>query len=201
MYHGGLEMLERLFSSRIRLKLLDAFLGRPKARFYVRELARNLGEEAKNISRELNNLEKLGLLSSGREGNLKYYWASEEFFLYPELKSIVFKTTGVQGAMAESLEPSKEILSAFIFGSYAENRETTASDIDLFVVGIISDKNLHALIGEVEQVLAREIEYVLFTPSELSKRVKDHDHFVTEVLSQPKIFVKGDESALREIIK
>lgn len=194
-------MLERLFSSRIRLKLLDAFLSRPKARFYVRELARNLGEDAKNISRELTNLERFGLLSSGREGNLKYYWANEEFFLYPELKSMVFKTTGVQGAVAERLEPSQEILSAFIFGSYAENRETTASDIDLFVVGTISDKNLHKLISPVEHALAREIEYVLFSPSEFSKRIKDHDHFVTEILSQPKIFVKGDEIALQDIIK
>lgn len=194
-------MLERLFSSRIRLKLLDAFLSRPKARFYVRELARNLGEEAKNISRELNNLERLGLLVSGREGNLKYYWANEKFFLYSELKSIVFKTTGAQGAIAQRLKPQKEVLSAFIFGSYAQNRETTTSDIDLFVVGTLSDKTLHALISKVEQVLGREIEYVLFSPSELSKRVKDHDHFATEVLSQPKIFVKGDESALREIIK
>lgn len=192
-------MLERLFSSRLRIKLLDAFLSKPEARFYVRELARNLSEEAKNISLELNNLEALGLLSSEREGNLKYYRVNEDFFLFPELKEIVFKTTGAQGTIARHLEPLEEIVCAFIFGSYAENRETTESDIDLLVVGTVSDKALHRLVGKAEQDLAREIQYVLFSPDGLKERVKLKDHFVTEVLQQPKIFVKGDERALREL--
>lgn len=193
-------MLERLFSSKIRIKLLDAFLGKPDTHLYVRELARLLNEEAKNIGRELNNLEKLGILSSELRGNLKYYTANTSFFLYPELKSLILKTTGVQGIISSRLETSKEIICAFIFGSYAQNRETTESDIDLFVIGTISDKNLHRLITTAEQELAREIEYVLFSPEELRKRVKSKDHFVTEVLEQTKIFTKGGEDALREII-
>lgn len=193
-------MLERLFSSRLRIKLLDAFLSKPGGRFYVRELARNLGEEAKNISLELNNLKNLGLLSSEWEGNLKYYRANENFFLYPELKKIIFKTTGAQGIISQQLESSSEIICAFIFGSYAQNRETTESDIDLLVVGTISDKTLHSLISKAEQELVREIEYVLFSPNELRKRTKSKDHFVTEIIKQTKIFVKGDENVLREII-
>ena len=79
----------------MRIKLLDVFLSVPKARFYIRELERKINEEAKNISRELQNLEALGLLVSEKQGNQKLYSVNEDFFLYPELKGIIFKTTGV----------------------------------------------------------------------------------------------------------
>ena len=89
------DILKRLFSSRVRIKLLDIFLRTSGTRFYVRELARLLGEDAKNVSRELKNLEALGLLASEKKGNLKFYSVNEYFLLYPDLRSIISKTTGI----------------------------------------------------------------------------------------------------------
>ncbi len=108
------EIINRLFSSKLRIKLLDVFLRSPNARFYIRELERKIKEEAKNVSRELKNLEALGLLISEKQGNLKYYSVNENFFLYPELKAVIFKTTGVQGLLKEALERLKGIETAFI---------------------------------------------------------------------------------------
>lgn len=89
------DTLKCLFTSKIRIKLLDIFLRTSGGRFYVRELGRVLGEEAKNVSRELKNLEALGLLKSQIQGNLKFYSVDEYFLLYPELRSIISKTTGL----------------------------------------------------------------------------------------------------------
>ncbi|MBI3080917.1 MAG: transcriptional regulator, partial [candidate division NC10 bacterium] len=66
-------MLRRLFSSQTRVDLLVLFLSRPEERFYVRELARQL---KRDISRELDNLEKAGILQSVKVGNLLYYSAN-----------------------------------------------------------------------------------------------------------------------------
>ena len=87
--------LQKLFSSKVRIRLMDAFLSQPNARFYIRELQRKTGEDIRNIYQELQNLEAIGLLESETQGNQKYYSVNEDFFLYPELKAIIFKTTGV----------------------------------------------------------------------------------------------------------
>ncbi|GAG32288.1 unnamed protein product, partial [marine sediment metagenome] len=57
-------MLQKLFSSRVRVEILSAFLMNPERKLYVREVARLTGEDYKNVSMELRNLEEIGLLSS-----------------------------------------------------------------------------------------------------------------------------------------
>jgi predicted transcriptional regulator len=84
-------VMKRIFSSNLRIKLLCTFLTNSEERFYARELGRKLGKDAKNISLELKNLADFGLLSTQREGNLKYYFVNKDFFLYPELKAVFTK--------------------------------------------------------------------------------------------------------------
>ena len=59
-------MLQKLFSSKLRVDLLSLFFGRPDEEFYVREIEKILQEDVGNISRELKNLEGIGLLVSKR---------------------------------------------------------------------------------------------------------------------------------------
>ena len=60
------EVLHRMFTSRIRTKLLQFFLTMPKMSYYIRELERKTGEDAKNVCRELTNLEEIGFVRSGK---------------------------------------------------------------------------------------------------------------------------------------
>ena len=190
------EILDRLFSSKLRIKLLDAFLSLPDARFYIRELERKINEEAKNVSRELKNLEALGLLIREKQGNLKYYSVNENFFLYPELKAIIFKTTGVQGLLKEALERLKGIETAFIYGSYAAGMESERSDIDIMIIGKPDLSDLNEVISDLEEKLNREINYMCFDQEELKERRKTGDAFIKDVLSGEKIMLKGSERAI-----
>ena len=190
------EILDRLFSSKLRIKLLDAFLSLPDARFYIRELERKINEEAKNVSRELKNLEALGLLISEKQGNLKYYSVNENFFLYPELKAIIFKTTGVQGLLKEALERLKGIETAFIYGSYAAGMESERNDIDIMIIGKPDLSDLNEVISDLEEKLNREINYMCFDQEELKERRKTGDAFIKDVLSGEKIMLKGSERAI-----
>ncbi len=45
----------------------------PKSGYFIRELAINIGEDAKNISRKLNILENIGFLKSEKRELQKYY--------------------------------------------------------------------------------------------------------------------------------
>lgn len=190
------EILDRLFASKLRIKLLDAFLSSPDARFYIRELERKIKEEAKNVSRELKNLEALGLLISEKQGNLKYYSVNENFFLYPELKAIIFKTTGVQGLLKEALERLKGIETAFIYGTYATGKESESSDVDIMVIGKPDLNELNEAISDLEEKLNREINYMCFDQEEFKERRKAGDAFIKDVLSGEKIMLKGSERAI-----
>jgi predicted nucleotidyltransferase len=190
------EILDRLFSSKLRIKLLDVFLSSPAARFYIRELERKIKEEAKNVSRELKNLEALGLLISEKQGNLKYYSVDEDFFLYPELKAIIFKTTGVKGLLKEALEKLKGIETAFIYGTYATGKESESSDVDIMIIGKPDLTELNEIISNLEEKLSREINYMCFDQEEFKKRRKAGDAFINDVLSGEKIMLKGSELAV-----
>jgi len=190
------EIINRLFSSKIRIKLLDIFLSLPNARFYIRELERKIDEEAKNISRELQNLETLGLLISEKQGHQKYYSVKENFFLYPELKRIIFKTTGVLGLLKEALAKLKGIEASFIYGSYATGKETESSDIDLIIIGKPDLTELNEMICRLENKLNREINYMCFDRKEYEERKKTKDAFISGVLSDEIMMIKGSENAV-----
>ena len=76
-------MLHKLFSSKVRIELLNTFFLHPEKSFYLRELERITGEDYKNVSTELKNLEAIGFLTSSKSGNLKYFHVNPEFLIYP----------------------------------------------------------------------------------------------------------------------
>jgi len=191
------EVLERLFSSKLRVKLLNAFLNTPAASFYVRELSRKIQEDATNTSRELRNLEAAGLLMSELRGKQKYYSVSEDYFLYPELKAIIFKTTGVRGLIQEALQDLGGIEGAFIYGSYATGKETAHSDIDVLIIGKPNMRELGKKMDNLEEKLSREINFTCFDRGEFEDRKRQGDSFLSEVLSERKIILLGSEDELR----
>ena len=87
-------MLEKLFTSRTRVKLLTLFVMNPGKAFYVREIARATEENVNAVRRELANLEAIGSLKSERSGNAKYFQVNREMSLYHELSSMILKTEG-----------------------------------------------------------------------------------------------------------
>ena len=192
-------MLQRLFSSRVRVKLLTHFIASPEGRFYIRELERLIGEDYKSVVTELHNLESFGLLRSEKQGNLKYYSLDRNFYLYPELKKIIFKTTGVKGTLERELKKIKGIMYAFIYGSYAKGAEGPKSDVDLMVIGDVEVGRLVTSLRGPERSLQRRINYVVFDIPEVQKRLKNKDDFIREVFKDEKVMLIGEEDELRRI--
>jgi len=193
-------VLELLFSSSARVKILTLFLLNPETRFYQREMESLTGLPIRAVQREVKRLETLGLLQRTVEGNRVYYQVDREFFLFPELKSMVLKTTGLGSLLREGLQNDDRITIAFIYGSYAANQETTTSDIDLFVIGELASRELHAAVREAEKVVHREVNYTLFSPEEFCQKARARNSFVLNVLEGPKIFLKGNKGALQSLV-
>lgn len=175
-------MLMRLFSSKVRVKLLELFLLHPDEEWFVREITRTTGENITAVRRELANLEDLGLLESRMRGNQKFYRVKPDFFLFDELARIMVKTRGIGDVLREHLSGVAGIARMFIFGSFAEGTYGPGSDIDLFVVGEVDEAELIDAIDAAERRLGREVNYVLFTPEEFAHRIASGDPFVTHVV-------------------
>lgn len=190
-------MLEKLFSSRVRVKLLTVFLTNPDARFYIRELERVLEESPYAIQRELRRLESIGLLVAEPEANLRYYAVNKQFPIYPELKNIILKTSGLGDVLREGLAELGTIEAAFIYGSVAAGDEDGLSDIDLMILGKVDLMGLSSAISQLEGTIGREINYVVYERQEFEQKLREGDSFFTNVDSGPKIILIGREDELR----
>ncbi len=185
-------MLQRLITSKTRVKLLTLFLMNPDKEMYIRELVRNTEENINSIRRELSNLEETGILTSKRQGNQKYYKINKKMPIYNELASIILKTEGVAKVLQEKILEIGDIETAFIYGSFAKKEAGIHSDIDLFIIGTVNEKKMIINIKRLEENFSREINYVLFKPEEIKKRIKDKDPFVSNVLKEPKVMLIGN---------
>ena len=184
-------MLEVLIPSRVRVKLLTLFLLNPGCEFYIREIARMTGENINGVRRELANLESFGLLIGRRRGNQQYFTVNRDFFLYNDLQQLVLKTEGVARAIRENLSSLQDIECMFIYGSFAKGTAGGGSDIDLFIVGDVSEEVLIPLVNASERMINREINYTLMHGSEFTQRKEAGDPFVKNVMNERKIMITG----------
>lgn len=190
-------MLSTLITSKARLALLTLFLTHPGERFYQKQLIRDLGLSSSLVQAELKRLEGVGLLISSREANVRYFTINDAFPIYPELKSIVFKTVGLAEFLRDSLDAIGDVEAALIYGSVAKNVEDMHSDVDVLVVGDVDLDALNEAVDAAERAIGREINTTVYTREEWVGRVKIGQAFVADILSGPKIFLIGDEDELR----
>jgi len=108
----------------------------------------------------------------------------------------VLKTVGATGLLKEMLSKVEGIEIAFIYGSLARAEERPGSDIDLLIVGRADEDSLVTEIKKAEDLLKREINYVIFSRSEFEKKRKEGDSFIKELLNSPKIFLVGSHDEL-----
>jgi len=73
-------MLGKLFGSKARVKILKLFLLNPGEKYYIRQIARDLKLQINSVRRELENLEKFGILTSNPEITLKEEEVEESDF-------------------------------------------------------------------------------------------------------------------------
>jgi len=175
-----------LNKSKIRRDILFLFFLEKKNSYYIRELERILGFSAGNIRRELIALKEEGIIDFVKKGNQSHYYLNKKSPIFNEIKSIISKTIGLEFKIKKCLEPITGIKEAFIFGSFAKEKEHSLSDIDLMIIGSIDEDILIPRISKTEELLGREINYHLISEDEWKKR-KDKDSFIKSITSSPVI--------------
>jgi predicted nucleotidyltransferase len=180
-----------LLNTKLRRKLLTYSFAHPDENYYVRELSNLIDEDPGNLSRELRKLEEEGLYTSFTKGNVKFYSLHKRYSLFKELKKIIFKTEGVEGSLKEVVARFKGMSLAFIYGSYAKDKERKTSDIDVVAVGEFSQNKFIREVRSLESKLNREINLTFYTKEEFERERKKEGGVLTLVLKDKIIILKG----------
>jgi predicted nucleotidyltransferase len=186
--------------SKLRTNLLLYFFTNPQAKLHLRDVAERINEDPGNLSRELNRLSHEGLFLVNEVGRQKYFSLNKDYGLFNEIKSIVLKTIGLPVQLSHIVEVDKNILLAFIYGSFASGETSIDSDVDIILIikGLkFNEDHLQKEIASLEQMLDREINWSYFPQEEWISKIRQGDSFVTNILSRPIIILKGDEQKLR----
>ena len=110
----GPSPLETLFSSGARDAVLRLFMTDPTRAYYQRQIEQATGQPIRAVQREVSRLSGIGLLFRRVEGNRIYYHVDQEHLLYPELRSMVIKTSDALGKLRGWASTANEISLAFI---------------------------------------------------------------------------------------
>jgi predicted nucleotidyltransferase len=179
-------------------KVLGLLFGNPERSYYTNEIVRFAGAGIGAVQRELQRLERTGLVVTSKVGVQKHYQANLQAPIYGELHGIVVKTFGIADPLRQALALlAGRIHAAFIYGSVARGTDAAGSDIDLMIVSdkVTFSDALRAL-SPVEQRVGRPVKPSIFRLREWRDGLAEDGGFLQRVMGQPKIFLIGSPDEL-----
>ena len=178
-------MVEQLFGSKTRVKLLKLFFSNPNRAFYVREITRKIDEQINSVRRELSNLLSIGIISSDTNNNKLYYEVNQKYEHYRSLASIFGIDSGKHTPLVNNTSINKpddltkigNVELAVLTGQFTRDKSI---QVDLVVVGDVNQAKLNRYVSELEAAENKEVRFVLMSPKEYMYREEINDRFLTQ---------------------
>jgi predicted nucleotidyltransferase len=196
-----MNVLTEILSSRVRAEIFRLLFGVGPAELHFREMVRASGCSVGTVQTEMKKLARLDLVIQRRDGNRLYYRANFDHPLYTEIRGMVLKTIGLVDILREAVGECLGIRIAFVFGSVAAHGENARSDIDLMVIGSVGPREVSRLLSGTSTLIPREINSFVLDVDEFIRRRSEGDHFITQLLDSPRIFVKGTDDDLAKLVR
>ena len=183
-----------------RSRILAILFGQPREWRYLRELAAELELSPSTIQNDIHKFIASGILEQESRGNRSYIRPNISCNIYPELLSIMQKTSGLVDIVRDTLMPfRKQIDLAFIFGSIARKEETNDSDVDLMLIGEITLGTLALPLRDLERTLHRPINPIVLSKAEAQKSISEPSHFFETVFAGEKLWLMENDYELASI--
>jgi len=200
-------MIDKLFGSKTRVKLLHLFMNHPGQSFYVREITRLIDEQINSVRRELSNMLEVGIITSDTADNKLYYQANQRYEFYKPLRAIFageVMDTEEKSAEEKATVNQNEVdiitaipsLRLAIFSGILVKGST--SPVDVIIVGNVSLAKVKAAIGMIEKLEGRELNYAVLPYDEFYYRMSVRDKFITEVLASKHSVAVDKDNILNE---
>lgn len=193
-------MIDALFGSKTRIKLLHLFLNNPGKAFYVREITRLIDEQINSVRRELSNMLEVGVITSDSVDNKLYYEVNQRYEFYVPFRTI-FANEHIEAAPEVTTNSWQDLITglpgvrlAILAGVLVKG---SASSIDLLLVGDISPTKLKNAIKQIEKAEGRELNYSVVSYDEFYYRLSVRDKFITEILAGKYAVLLDTDNILR----
>lgn len=185
-------MIDKLFGSKTRIKLLHLFMNHPGQSFYVREITRIIDEQINSVRRELSNMLEVGVITSDTADNKLYYEVNQRYEFYAPLRAIFAgesvvaaqaSETNEEGINTRYIDAISQIPSIrlAIFSGVLVRGST--SSVDVLLVGNLSSAKVKSAISVIEKIEGRELNYTVMPYDEFYYRMSVRDRFITEIIS------------------
>lgn len=182
-------MIEQLFGSKTRVKLLQLFYSNPNRSFYVREITRKIDEQINSVRRELSNLLNIGIIVSENTNNRLYYEVNQKFEYYKPLQEIfgsgVKKGAPKKVKVAAGDEPAGPDLNsvghidlALYTGQFTRD---DSAGVDVLVVGDVNKNALQKYIDQLEAQEGKSLRYAVMKLPDFEYRRAIRDRFAVAV--------------------
>jgi hypothetical protein len=182
-------MFAELFGGAGRFKALRYLFEHPNEEFSARELATKAKLDPGNTHRWLQRWQASGLVSHGT--TKAAYRVAQDPALAPLIA--LFRQSSVLVAdLQHVLKETPGVHAAFIFGSFARHEERAESDIDVLVLGEVSELRTNALLRPLARKYNRPFNATVFTSEQFRALLAQGDPFATEVMGQPRIDLIGE---------
>ncbi|MGV9002011.1 MAG: winged helix-turn-helix domain-containing protein [Candidatus Saccharimonadaceae bacterium] len=185
-------MIDKLFGSKTRVKLLHLFMNHPGQSFYVREITRLIDEQINSVRRELSNMLEVGIITSDNSDNKLYYQVNQRYEFYTALRAIFagqtvtaeqVGPTNSDGVNEQHVAIISEIPSLRLALFSGVLIKGSLSPVDVLLVGNVSTPKVKSAIAMIEKLEGREINYTVLPYDEFYYRLSVRDKFITEVLA------------------
>ena len=197
-------MIDALFGSKTRVKLLHLFLNNPGKAFYVREITRLINEQINSVRRELLNMLEVGIITSDSSDNKLYYEVNQQYEYYPPLRVIFAdqkilpaknKAAKYRPAWQDAIMQLPRLRVAIAAGALVKG---SASTIDLLLVGNISPSKVKDVVAVIERQEGRELTYSILSYDEFYYRLSVRDKFITTILTNKHTVLADVDNILKE---
>ena len=201
-------MIDALFGSKTRVKLLSLFLNNPDKSFYVREITRKIDEQINSVRRELSNMLEIGIVNSEENNNRVYYSIDKDNMFYEPLRQIFLLETKVASGKKDESEiwvkrfmGISDVKIVIIAGKLIGDLGRGERGIDLLVVGDVGDvrlKNLVKNIEKEEKIIANGLNYANMSYLDFYRRLNVKDPFLERILNEKHKVIIDNENLLTE---
>ncbi|PIT86809.1 MAG: hypothetical protein COU33_01090 [Candidatus Magasanikbacteria bacterium CG10_big_fil_rev_8_21_14_0_10_43_6] len=192
-------MLEQLFGSKTRYRLLRIFFRSSETKFFVRELTRELDTQINAIRREISLLIKAGIIQEIKEEKAekekgpqkKYYILNKSSVIYTELRSLLLKDTmlGEQEFLQQIQKKAGHILLFLVSGCFTGEKDAPS---DILLVGDIKQRIVSKMISDYEKEFGFALRYTFMTEEEFRDRRHVMDRFLFGLFEAKHVKIVND---------
>ena len=189
-------MIEKIFVSEVRVKLLKELILSDEVDLHIRELTRRIKTEVNAVRRELENLESIKLVTRVPRGNRVFYAINREHTLFPELLGMIGKEYGLGKKLIGSYKNLGDVKFITLRRGFIEGIKSKSKEVDLLIVGQIDVAKAEKLVSDEEEKSKSEINFSVLNFEELNYRKEKKDPFIMGILLTPKVMLVGLEEEL-----